>query len=75
MWKHRNGTSDEFSRAKKQALNGLGIAFVIWFLLFGTFGAAVFQMWQTQIGASSYNGAFQLTVYSLLLFGLISLDD
>jgi len=75
MWKHRSGTSDEFSSAKKQALNGFGVAVVIWFLLFGTFGAAVFQMWQTQIGANSYNGAFQLTVYSLLLFGLISLED
>jgi hypothetical protein len=32
-------------------------------------------MWQTAIGASSYNGAFQLTVYALLLFGLVSLED
>ena len=75
MWKNRNGSTAEFAIAKRQALNGLGIAVIIWFLLFGTFGAAVFQMWQTQIGASSYNGAFQFTVYALVLFGLLSIED
>lgn len=75
MWRHRKASSSEFTAAKKHALNGLGIAVVIWFLLFGTFGAALFQMWQTEIGSSSFNGAFQLTVYGLLLFGLISTDE
>ncbi|MFT7651935.1 MAG: putative small integral membrane protein [Candidatus Azotimanducaceae bacterium] len=75
MWKYREGTTQEFAEAKKQALNGLGLAVVIWFLLFGTFGAAVFQMWQTEIGASSFNGAFQITIYALILFGLISVED
>ncbi len=75
MWRHREASSSEFAAAKKHALNGLGVAVVIWFLLFGTFGAAVFQMWQTEIGNSSFYGAFQLTVYSLLLFGLISIDE
>jgi predicted small integral membrane protein len=75
MWKFRAATSSEFTLAKKHALNGLGLAVIIWLLMFGTFGAAVFQMWQTEIGASSFNGAFQLTVYALLLFGLISIED
>jgi len=75
MWKHRTGTSAEFRAAKIHALNGFGVGVVVFLLLFGTFGAALFQMWQTGIGASSFNGAFQLTVYSLLLFGLISLED
>lgn len=75
MWKYRAGTSAEFRTAKIHALNGFGAGVVVWLLLFGTFGAALFQMWQTEIGASSFNGAFQLTVYSLLLFGLISLED
>ena len=48
---------------------------LVWFLLFGTLGAAVFKMWQTDIGAASYSGAFQFTVYGILLFGLVSLDD
>ncbi len=75
MWKHRGGASNEFALAKRHALNGVGLAVIVWFLLFGTFGAAVFQMWQTEIGAGSFNGAFQLTVYGLLLFGLISVED
>ena len=75
MWTCREGTPSEFATAKKHALNGLGVAVVVWFLLFGTFGAAVFQMWQTEIGAGSFNGAFQLTVYALILFGLLSVED
>jgi predicted small integral membrane protein len=75
MWRNRDASSREFAAAKKHALNGLGVAVVIWFLLFGTLGSAVFQMWQTEIGSSSFNGAFQLTVYGLLLFGLISIDE
>lgn len=75
MWKYRAGTSAEFRAAKIHALNGFGVGVVVWLLLFGTFGAALFQMWQTEVGTSSFNGAFQLTVYSLLLFGLISLED
>ena len=75
MWKQRDASAADFGAAKKHAMNGLGLAVIVWFLLFGTFGAAAFQMWQTAIGASSYNGAFQLTVYALLLFGLVSLED
>jgi len=75
MWKKRDASSKEFAAAKKHALNGLGVAVVIWLLLFGTLGAAVFQMWQTQIGTGSFNGAFQFTVYGLLLFGLISIGE
>ncbi|MBT8444321.1 MAG: DUF2165 domain-containing protein [Gammaproteobacteria bacterium] len=75
MWKYRTGTSAEFRAAKTHALNGFGAGVIVWLLFFGTFGAAIFQMWQTEIGTSSFNGAFQLTVYSLLLFGLISLED
>lgn len=75
MWQHRAGTSAEFRAAKTHAINAFGLGVVIWLLIFGTIGAAVFQMWQTDVGASSFNGAFQLTVYSLLLFGLVSLED
>ena len=75
MWQHRTGTSAEFRAAKTHAINAFGLGVVIWLLFFGTFGGAVFQMWQTEIGTSSFNGAFQLTVYSLLLFGLVSLED
>ena len=75
MWQTRNGTAEEFGASKKQALNGLGLAVVIWLLMFGTLGGAAFQMWQTEIGGSSFNGAFQLTVYALLLFGLVSARD
>jgi predicted small integral membrane protein len=75
MWQHRHESRDAFRLAKRHALNGFGVGVVVWLFLFGTLGAAVFQMWQTDIGAASYNGAFQFAVYGLLLFGLVSLDD
>ncbi len=75
MWMARAGTNEEYRAAKRYALNGFGIGVVVWFLLFGALGGAAFQMWQTEIGASSFNGAFQLVVYSLLLFGLVSMDE
>ncbi|MBY5990977.1 DUF2165 family protein [Ferrimonas balearica] len=75
MWRARRDSSDEFHAASAAALNGLGVAVLVWMLLFGTLGGALFQMWQTQIGGGSFNGAFQLTVYALLLFGLVSLKD
>ena len=75
MWRIRGGTADEFGASKKHALNGLGVTVIVWFLMFGTLGSAAFQMWQTEIGGGSFNGAFQLSVYALLLFGLVSMDD
>lgn len=61
MWRRRKGTSAEFRLAKRLALNGFGVGVVVRLFLFGTVGAAAFQMWQTEIGAASYNGAFQFT--------------
>lgn len=75
MWRHRMADGDTFLRAKRHAINGVGVAILVWFLLFGVFGAALWQMWQTAIGSGSYNGAFQFSVYGLLLFGLLSMRD
>ena len=75
MWQSREESASEFAAAKRHALNGLGVGVVVWFLLFGGFAAALFQMWQTAIGSSSFMGAFQFTVYALLLFGLLCMED
>jgi predicted small integral membrane protein len=75
MWQHRKSNAGEFASAKRHALNGFGVAVVVWLLFFGTFGAAVFQMWQTTLGAGSFNGAFQYTVYALLLFALVGSEE
>ena len=36
---------------------------LVWFGLFGVIGSAFFQMWQTQVGTGSMNGAFQYFMY------------
>lgn len=75
MWRTRNASSEQFNASKRHAVNGIGLAIICWFLLFGVMGGALFQMWQTQIGSGSYNGAFQFTVYGLVLFAIVSLED
>ncbi|NVK21103.1 MAG: DUF2165 family protein [Kangiellaceae bacterium] len=59
MWKQRKADSASFEQSKKWAQIGSGMGILVWFGLFGVIGAAFFQMWQTQVGTGSMNGAFQ----------------
>ena len=59
MWQCRQGDSSEFRSATKYAEIGAGLGVLVWLGFFGAFGAAFFQMWQTQIGDASMDGAFQ----------------
>lgn len=58
LFKARNAASEDFHRAKRAAVYAGAFALLTWFGLFLTFGGAFFQMWQTQLGAGSYEGAF-----------------
>jgi predicted small integral membrane protein len=62
MWKARKETAEIFRVRQKWAEIGAGIGVFVWLGLFGVVGAAFFQMWQTEIGAGSMNGAFQYFV-------------
>lgn len=62
MWKNRSGDNSDFSASMKLAQIGAGIGVFVWLGLFGVLGAALFQMWQTQAGGTSMNGAFQYFV-------------
>lgn len=75
MWRAKSGSAADFNQSKGLAVNGIGLAVICWFLLFGVFGGAAYQMWQTQIGLGSFNGAFQFTMYGLVLFVALTLDD
>lgn len=73
MFLASGGSPADFAAATEWALIGCGIALLIWFGLFLTIGAAVFQMWQTQLGqgamADAYrNGMFAGLVMLILLF-------
>jgi predicted small integral membrane protein len=72
----RKASAADFNGAKTYALIGCGLGIVVWLGLFTVFGGALFQMWQTQIGGNSLNGAFQLFVACALIFLIVKgVDD
>ena len=73
MFMAGGGSPADFAAATEWALIGCGIALLIWFGLFLTIGAALFQMWQTPLGQGAMgdayrNGMFAGLVMLILLF-------
>ncbi len=75
MWKARAAKADAFNAAKKFAILGAGMALVVWFGFFTVIGGAYFQMWQTDLGSSSLEGAFQLVGSIGLVLLFINMKD
>lgn len=73
----RKGTAEQFHSAKAGGLWAAGLALLVWFGFFMTFGAAFFQMWQTEVGAGSMEGAFMYSMASVItmLFVYLTPDD
>ncbi|MEZ5682244.1 MAG: DUF2165 domain-containing protein [Erythrobacter sp.] len=67
LWSARRADAASFETAKSTAKLGAGLAVITWFGLFGTFGGAGYQMWQTEIGAGSLGDAFKFSVWALLV--------
>ena len=67
LWSARGADAAGFEAAKGTAKLGAGLAVITWFGLFGTFGGAGYQMWQTEIGAGSLGDAFKFSVWGLLV--------
>ncbi len=72
MWNAKSSPANEFHSSKKYALLGCTVGIVIWFGLFGVFGGAAFQMWQTEIGGNSMDDAFQFFVACALVFVIVN---
>lgn len=66
LWIARNADTVAFAAAKRLAVIGAGFAALVWFFLFAVFGGALFQMWQTEVGAASLEGAWQFSGLSFL---------
>ena len=75
MWRARGKDSEAFMASRKWAQIGCGFGVLVWFGLFGVVGSAFFQMWQTEVGTGSMNGAFQLFVSCALTLLVISQPD
>ncbi len=54
----RKASAADFNGAKKYAILGCAMALIVWFGFFTVIGTALLQMWQSQVGAGSFEGAF-----------------
>jgi predicted small integral membrane protein len=77
MFRARNDSAEAFHSAKKAGAWAAGLALLVWFGLFMTFGAAFFQMWQTAVGTGSMEGAFMYSMASVatVLFVYLTPDE
>jgi len=64
--------ADVFDKKKTFALLGTGMGMVVWFGGFIAVGAGLFQMWQTELGAGSFNGAFIYAATNGLVYLIVS---
>lgn len=75
MFAARTGTTEQFRVAKQAGVWAAGLALLVWFGFFMTFGAAFFQMWQTEVGAGSMEGAFMYSMASAITMLFVCLTD
>lgn len=77
LFRARKADAAQFHAAKRAGIIAAGLALLTWFGLFMTFGAAFFQMWQTQVGGASMEGAFMYAMASAItmLFVCLTADD
>lgn len=75
MFGKRGAPAADFNAAKKWAIMGCGLAILVWFGIFQVFGAALFQMWQGQVGISSFEGAFMYHAASALVLLFVNQPD
>lgn len=77
LFRARNRPAEAFHEAKRAGVVAAGLALLTWFGIFMVWGGAFFQMWQTQAGLASLEGAFMFASISALvmLFVLHTPDD
>ena len=66
MFAARKDNVEQFHAAKSNGVIAAALALFVWFGLFMTFGAAFFQMWQTELGAGSMEGSFMYSMASAI---------
>lgn len=75
MHKAAGGPAEAFNASKKWAIMGCGLALIVWFGFFQVFGAALLQMWQSQVGIGSFEGAFMYHAASALILIFLNQRD
>ena len=75
LWRARHGDADAFNSAKTFAILGAGMGMVVWLGGFVVVGGGLFQMWQTQVGTGSFEGAFIYGATSALVLLFVNNPD
>lgn len=75
LWQSRNANAEVFTSAKRFAVLGSGIAFLVWFLLFAVLGGALLQMGQAPGLRPALDGAFKFAAYSVFTLIYLSLSE
>ena len=75
LWAARKAPAAQFNSAKTFALLGCGMGMIVWFGFFGVIAGAYFQMWQTDVGQSSLEGAFQIFGSCAFVFLIVNMAD
>lgn len=76
MIKERNGSTESFRAAKSAAIAAGVLGVLIWYGFFVVIGEGYFQMWQTETGLGSVEGAFRYgTVCAVLMFYITTQND
>ena len=75
LWQARRASAAVFNASKRYALLGPGMAMVVWFGGFIVVGGALFQMWQTEVGAGSFRDAFVFAATGALVMLIVERPD
>jgi predicted small integral membrane protein len=76
LLKNKAASSAEFESAKVLAICGGAIGVFVWYGFFIVVGELYFNMWQTDVGLGSVNGAFRYgTVCAVLMFFIAMRND
>lgn len=75
MFAVRKDTAEQFHSAKTNGVIAAALAVLVWFGFFMTFGAAFFQMWQTEAGSGSMEGAFMYSMASAITMMFVCLTN
>ena len=76
MIKERKGSAEDFSAAKATAISAGVLGMLVWYGFFVVVGEGYFQMWQTETGLGSVEGAFRYgTVCAVLMFYIATKND
>jgi len=73
---NRTASAEDFHAAKAYAIGAGVMGMLVWYGFFVTIGEAYFNMWQTETGLGSVEGAFRYgTVCAVLMFFISSRND